>query len=56
VVSKYSRKAQEFDLYAPTRGDAFICLVLAKDSGETYFIVNSRHSLVFSCDEVEPLF
>jgi len=40
VITRYSWKAQEYDLYAPTREDALGNLVSVKDLGETYFAQN----------------
>ena len=40
VVSRYSLKAQEFDLYVSIRGDALGSIVSVKDLGETYFAQN----------------
>jgi hypothetical protein len=49
---------KKFDLYDPTYGDAFSNLVQVTSSDETYFTqnINSRHSLLFSSEEVQPLF
>jgi hypothetical protein len=46
VIFRYSWKAQEYDLYAPTRGNAFDNLVSVKSLGETHShkTCNSRHS------------
>jgi hypothetical protein len=57
VVSRYPCKAMEFDLYAPTRGDALDNLVLVKSLDENMKFIphktaNSRPSPLCSCGQV----
>jgi hypothetical protein len=40
VISRYSWKALEFDLYAPIKGDIFDSLVSVLDLDKTYFAQN----------------
>ena len=40
VISKYSWKALEYDLYASNRGDAFCSQVLAKDFSNIHLTQN----------------